>query len=285
MIPTIIHQIWFQGYQNVPKHLKDYSDSWRKNNSEYTFMFWDQITIEKLIDDIAVDWITETYNHFDIMIQKIDFAKYIILYYIGGIYIDIDVKSIKPLSFLGELLNSDLLVSEMPYDFWQRALFFVTGYTDTKVIVNNGIIMTRKNHPVLLDTMHNVEKYRDNLFKNRNKFLYIFNSTGPLVLTEALKNYIQKENIPKESKEIIIVDQTYFEGCDIGDIKYTGCEIPENAIGLHYYESAWVSDSEKKLLGVYYKIKDNIYFVVLLIVLVYFYIKLHRNNPPKYIDI
>ena len=43
--------------------------------------------IKRLLKDNYPKYL-KTYNAFPLMIQKIDFAKYVILYHYGGIYID-----------------------------------------------------------------------------------------------------------------------------------------------------------------------------------------------------
>lgn len=275
-IEKIIHQIWFQGYSQIPTHLKEYSETWKELNKNYKYTFWDSDRIDELLKNINVKWISDTYNELPLMIQKIDFAKYIILYYIGGIYIDIDVKCLKSLDTIIEKHHeATLIVSEIPKDNFQRFIFYITG-TRYQKIYNNGIIMCEKENSVLFNTIQLVHKYKNNSFKNYSKFLYIFYSTGPLVLTEAVYN--QKDDNLKDNQKVVFLDQSYLEACDIGQLKYTGCEIPEHAIGIHYYESAWVSDNEKFLLKIYYNMCEYKFYILLLIVFFYIY---YTNTNSK----
>lgn len=265
-IPKIIHQIWFQGEQFIPQHLVTYQNSWKENNQNYQYMFWDENYINDLIREINVDWITETYNFFPLMIQKIDFAKYVILYYIGGIYIDMDMKCLKPIDSLMELPNikiKKLVVSNLTFDFVQRVIFLITGNFNVKNLVNNGVIMCEPKHEIILDTMKYGYKNKDNFFKNISNFLYIFYSTGPLALSNALIDYTYKNK--NSINEIELLDQDYFEACDLGEIKSDKCKIPENAIGIHYYEASWNSKYENNLVKYYYFIKDNILLIILLL--------------------
>ena len=41
MIPHIIHQIWFQGEDNIPKKYPNYSKSWKEMNPKFKYIFWD----------------------------------------------------------------------------------------------------------------------------------------------------------------------------------------------------------------------------------------------------
>lgn len=277
MIPKIIHQIWFQGADFIPKHLVIYQNSWKEKNQDYRYMFWDMNSIKDLIKQANVVWITETYDNLPLMIQKIDFAKYIILYLIGGIYIDMDMKCLKPLSSLLELPNMNtkkVLLSNLTFDFIQRLIFLLTGNFNIRNIVNNGIIMCEAKHEIILNTMKYTYQNKDNFFKNKSNFLYIFYSTGPLALSNALIDYTNKNE--NKLDEIEILHQDYFEACDLGDIKNNNCKIPEKAIGIHYYEGSWNSKNENNLVTYYYFIKDNIILIILLLIILY-YIIYNRN--------
>lgn len=273
-IPKIIHQIWFQGEKFIPEHLVNYQKSWKEKNQDYQYMFWDRNYINDLIKQVNVNWITETYNNFPLMIQKIDFAKYIILYYIGGIYVDMDMKCIKSLNNLIELPNiktKKIVVSNLTYDFIQRVIFLLSGNFNVKNLVNNGVIMCEPKHEIILNTMKYGYQNKDNFFKNKSNFLYIFYSTGPLALSNALIDYTNQNKY--SLSEIEILDQSYFEGCDLGEVKNGTCKIPENAIGVHYYEASWNSNAENNLVKYYYFIKDNIILIILLLIVIYYLYK------------
>jgi mannosyltransferase OCH1-like enzyme len=274
-IPRIIHQIWFQGKENIPMHLLDYHNSWKKYNPNYTIIIWDETSINLLLSHIETKtefptWITNTYRNFPLMIQKIDFAKYIILYFLGGIYIDMDVKCIKSLDSLLELHNfkdKHIILSSLTFDFLQRCIFFLSGNFTITNLINNGIIMSMPKHDILLKTMLYTHKNKDNHFKNINNFLYIFYSTGPLALSNAINSYNQTNDT---KNNVAILDESYFESCHVNNVKNNNCIIPNNAIGIHYYEMSWASNNEKRLVQLYNFIQNNIITILLLIFILYF---------------
>lgn len=275
-IPKIIHQIWFQGKETIPLHLIEYQNSWKTLNPNYKYMFWDDNSINQFIQNINLDWIKETYNNFSLLIQKIDFAKYVILYFMGGIYIDMDMKCIKPLDTLLELPNirdKKIILSSLTYDFAQRFVFLLSGHYDIHNLVNNGIIICEEKHDILFKTLTNCYKNKNNFFKNKSNFLYIFYSTGPLVLSNALIEYTSNQNENTKTDEIEILDQSYFEGCDLGKIKNKKCTIPPNAIGIHYYEASWASNNERHVVNMYYFLKNNFILIMIFFVLVYYLYK------------
>ena len=101
MIPKIIHQIWFQGENNIPEEYPNYSKSWKKLNPEYKYIFWSGDKMRKLIKE-KYPWFLKRYDEYPNMIQRIDSAKYFILHQFGGLLPDLDCECIKPITPLIE---------------------------------------------------------------------------------------------------------------------------------------------------------------------------------------
>jgi mannosyltransferase OCH1-like enzyme len=238
-------------------------------------MFWDQKSIEILIDSIEdkeLLWIKETYYFFNLIIQKIDFAKYVILYFYGGIYLDFDIKCIKTLDNILESEDArkkEIILSALTYEFTHRIFMYISGHYDTKSLVNNGVMMAIPRHEFIYKLMKLVNIHKNNSFRHINNFFYIFNSTGPVIVSKCLYNHIKDNN----GDDIYVLDQSYFEACDIYKVK-NNCILPENAVGSHIYENSWSTDREKRLIDIYYKyIKEkyirSIIIIVLIIIIIY----------------
>ena len=102
----IIHQIFFnigkgelkdiKPFYKCYKHNKEYC---KKNNIKYKL--WSRKQVEKLLEKPKNKEFKKLYYDFDQDIMRIDFARYLILWNFGGIYIDLDIcimnKSIKSL--------------------------------------------------------------------------------------------------------------------------------------------------------------------------------------------
>ena len=258
-IPKIIHQIWFQGEENIPEHLKEYHKTWIDNNPKFEVKVWDEKSIQEVLIKFNDKETTDMYNNYIYIIQKIDLAKYIILYIYGGIYIDMDVKSLQPITddFLGD---NDVILSK----FMNNFLFPIMPN-----IINNGVIMNVPRHPILLYTIEEAKKNKDSFSYYINKTIYIFSSTGPICLTVAT-NKFKSEN---DSSKIKIVDGTYFEACDFIEIHNKECKSsPDHAIGLHMYESSWIDtfDFDNIILNILLFIVKYKYLFLFVIVLIFF---------------
>jgi len=96
MIPKIIHNIWIQGYENLPNENKVSYASIKKLNTEWEFMIWDDDMIKKLLKKYPFLYNmyikTNNYTVIDNNTIKSDIARYIIMKEYGGLYFDIDFK-------------------------------------------------------------------------------------------------------------------------------------------------------------------------------------------------
>ena len=123
MIPKIIHLIWWQGYMNIPNKFIKNIDSWKHHNPNYKIIIWDNKSITKFIKKIY----PKNYiilNRYFKMIQKIDFSKYLILYYYGGCYVDIDILCNNSLDLF---INQDKLNASLFYFTKFRIMPFING--------------------------------------------------------------------------------------------------------------------------------------------------------------
>jgi len=94
MIPKIIHNIWIQGYENLPNENKVSYASIKKLNPEWEFMIWDDDMIKKLLKKYPFLYNmyikTNNYTVIDNNTIKSDIARYIIMKEYGGLYFDMD---------------------------------------------------------------------------------------------------------------------------------------------------------------------------------------------------
>lgn len=265
-IPRIIHQIWYQGELNVPSHLQAYRQTWMDIHKKYVFVLWDKDRIEALINSLPRS-IKKLYYSYELMIQRIDFAKYIILYIYGGIYIDMDVKCLKSLDTIYEKYSDkNVILSLCPYNFFHALSLRLVGLRGDEKLINNGVIACTPNNSFLLNVIEQAKKNRQTIFEAlpRN-FLHIFYTTGPVMVTHAFRN-------TKKRQDIVVLDNTYFEACDIDNVR-KGCVPPSHAVALHVYEGSWVSSTEKSFINMYFFLERNSRILLCILIVLYIIIK------------
>ena len=130
--------------------------------------------MEALLDKPKNKEYKAVYYAFDQDIMRIDFGRYLILWNLGGIYIDLDIfvipsKSIKPL--------------------FEKEFFFVRWH-DSK-LPYNAILGTQKENPLYKDILdHCKESYyekRKNPIYKKWKGRFVFQTTGHFMLQRVLK--------------------------------------------------------------------------------------------------
>ena len=258
MIPKIIHQIWFQDSNkskifsnkiefnynkiiksNIPFELKYDMISIIAKNPKYYYLLWNENLIKKfLIKNYPNIYLL--YKNLEFMIQKIDLAKYIILYHFGGIVVDVDVKAIKSFDYFFKLFKNDgIYFSKMPKfnDLEKFATQLVYKFEMNYDYINNGIIISRPNHPILMDFVNNISINK----QTNNDCFYmakVFNITGPAMVTNTIYSNKLKYN------DLFILNNIYFEPCYGKDIT---CNIGNNTICFHKHKSVWISNWHNKM--------------------------------------
>jgi mannosyltransferase OCH1-like enzyme len=101
--PRIIHQMWLDVKANdntvPPKKFLDWGfpQSWKELNPEFDYQFWNRTKILTLfnVPELAKYksfWLGELSSQ---IILQADFARFMIQYYIGGVYIDMGISPFK----------------------------------------------------------------------------------------------------------------------------------------------------------------------------------------------
>jgi hypothetical protein len=169
-IPKRIYQTWKS--REVNEKVAECINSLKSANPTYEYyLFGDKECREYLIENYPPAYI----RAFDDLIPgafKADFWRYAILAKEGGVYIDLDLKPLKPLDYI---LGDDLFITIKDR----------VEYTDSYAIYQ-AFIATVPNHPFLIETLTHV-------LKNIQDHYYGYNPlsiTGPIAMGNSLKNLL-----------------------------------------------------------------------------------------------
>lgn len=94
MVSKTIHQIWWQGKEDVPAHFQPLQQSWDVHHKNWQHKLWDESAIVALVNE-SYQWFAPTFHALPSKIQKADAARYVILHHEGGIYADLDVEAFR----------------------------------------------------------------------------------------------------------------------------------------------------------------------------------------------
>lgn len=193
-VPKIIHQIWFQGYDNLGKEMKDLIKHNLELNPGWKYMFWDENKINDFIKNNEDSYVYEAYMKINPIFKamKADLARYIIIYHFGGIYIDIKAKIFNKLdNFIDNTkfnISDGLFFYPIPsflkynkgYEYSQFAIISPKYFHLIRILINEVC-----NNIYNYDKINIVYKLLPNHYKIT---LY----SGPLIYTKVLDSYLKK---------------------------------------------------------------------------------------------
>lgn len=173
-MPKIFHQMW--STDNVPDKLKPIRHTCLEKNKDYTPVIW---THDLMVTFMAkkYPWFLDIYLNYPYQIQRVDVARYFILYHYGGVYLDMDCECKTSFSTIFKNMTKTHSVLVIETDLYG---------------ISNGFMGARKQDPFfafLIDRLPNFA------------FRYIFRhptiiiSSGPLFVTRSWNNYEGKSSI------------------------------------------------------------------------------------------
>lgn len=170
-IPRVIYQTYYT--TSLPLVTRFFIWRMKWMNAGFGYEFYDDVRIEKFMKEECGPEIYKAYKRITIGAAKADFFRYNILYKKGGVYLDIDSTTRKPLR---DLIKDDdhAIISKEgnPNMYVQWALVYEAG------------------HPFLKKT---IEKILDNIAANRYPN-DVHQMTGPSVYSDAIRACLQEDS-------------------------------------------------------------------------------------------
>lgn len=169
MIEKNIFQSWYT--KTVHPLVKAQIDYLRYINPEYKYWLYTDDDMDKFVNEHFTGVIANCYNRLNIIVAKVDFWRYLVLYKYGGVYLDMDSSINYPLRKLIRPDDEAIITAEgCPNTYVQWALIF------------------KKEHPILKRT---IELIVDNIQHNRHPH-NVHAMTGPAVYTQAINDIHMK---------------------------------------------------------------------------------------------
>lgn len=187
-IPYIIHNMWiskdtpFENV-NIPEKYSKNIKTLYENNKNFEFKYWSGKDILDLIKDYFPQYL-DYYIQLEPNICKCDFARFIVVYIYGGLYIDLDFYCKKNLS---KLLTGDSYFVYEPKEHFKNGIY-----------LSNGFFASCKNNKFILGWI-------DQMKKNKN-ISDVLRKTGPIGLYEYYKNNKNKVLFGDTCDVISIID-------------------------------------------------------------------------------
>lgn len=172
--PKKIHQIFFViNSPLMPEKWSEYHEMWKASHPEYEVVLWSLDMVTELIRELRPEFlpIFEAYPH---PIQRVDAARPFILYTHGGVYVDLDTsprRNITPLLDAYFSAGTGVLLAKNQHNPRWLSNWFMASTQRNKFwthVIDMMIRRSRSFYPT--------------------KHLEIMKTTGPLLLTDAVRS-------------------------------------------------------------------------------------------------
>lgn len=214
-IPRVIHYCWFGGGEKTELVLKCI-ESWKKYCPDYVIKEWNETNFDVNIND----YVKEAYEKKKWAFVS-DYARLVVVYKNGGVYLDTDVELIK---------NID--------DVLSNNAFYGSDGEEVNTGLGFGAVKGDKSVKKML------EQYEGLHFVDENG--KPDTTPCPIRNTNALKEFFGKDlNLFETNKKngVIVYPPEYFSPLDYDTHKM---KITDNTYSIHWYGESWLSNRKKK---------------------------------------
>lgn len=229
MIPKIIHQVWEGAHEPLPEFNKKLATTWKINFPGWQYEFWDKKRMETFINNFFPE-MKNIYFGYKYDIQRWDIIRYLILYKIGGLYVDFDYECLQ--TFDGIIEDEQKCYFAMETEEHCQAF-------DKKIYFNNALMITPPHHLFFKNIIDHL--YSATQSYSLGKFQDVLRSTGPLMLTQLYEKFNEKETIkllPSEFVSPWSQNDVYAYVNHKADEDYLDQKL-DKAIAIHYFGGSW----------------------------------------------
>jgi mannosyltransferase OCH1-like enzyme len=229
MIPHIIHQIWDERSRELPPFLAELGETWKKCHPSWQYEYWDYKRMENFITSQYPEW-NEMYHGLTYDAQRWDIIRYLILYKMGGLYVDFDYECFEAV---------DKYLEEKSCCFGMEHEEHARLYNKKYPIISNAFIASIPKHPFIMHLLETVKKVKSSAI---DKPTYVLETTGPHMISETYRKYSQKHKVNILPAELIApLSRNEVTGYIRGSIDTNIIEKKiEKSIAIHYFLGTWI---------------------------------------------
>lgn len=237
MIPKIIHQIWSGIDGPLPEHFRMLGETWKKTYPDWEYIQWDKGMMDAFMERCFPQFV-DIFARFPYNVQRWDAIRYLILYQMGGMYVDFDYESLRPMD--GLLAGRECCFALEPDS--HRRVF----KRPVERVFNNALMLSVPGHPFMRTVIEGV--FTEESLKGGwgSKDLCVLNTTGPWKLID-----LYEALMPERQAGIYLIPAKYVTPFDVpqafrvrsGEISDELEQCLEEAYAVHYFFGNWRYDN------------------------------------------
>lgn len=235
-----------QGEDHIPPTYKAYSDTLRRWNPEMTYRVWDDASLRRVCYSLHPRYGT-AYDRCRYMHQRVDFGRYCVVLAYGGITIDMDVKPLKPLTHVIEMIPpSSLGVSQFPLSTVESSIFAMRQ--QTWWLNNATLIAHQARLPACRRLVDRIAmRLLGTWWRWMPHSMAVLYTTGPMAFMEAFIHHIPHH-------EWTMLPHAYFEPCSGFD---PTCAPSADSVVNHVHDATWQSGWYSWSIRQFYRVKRH----------------------------
>lgn len=219
-IPKVLHQTWKDS--QVPPAFSDYVASWKANHPDWEYRLWTDVDNRRFIAE-HYSWFLDWYDAYPRPIQRADAARYFILHKYGGLYVDLDFLSRKPITPL--LRGRQCVLGVEPPQHCRQF--------GVEKLVCNALMASVSGHPFFDAVIHQLPEFVDRVECAQP----VLSSTGPLMLTRVY------EKFPAKGTMDVLPSQYFYplnldEAAEFRLLGKTHADLSDS-VAVHLYYGNW----------------------------------------------
>ena len=232
-IPKIIHQIWSGIDEPISPFFKKLGKTWRKSYPNWEYIQWNNDMMNSFIKEYYPEY-RNIYNRLPYNVQRWDAIRYLILYQMGGMYVDFDYESLKPID---ELVNDKNCCFALEPDSHRRVF-----KKEVEQVFNNALMLSTPKHLFMKKIINSI--FTENTLREKweSKDLCVLNTTGPWKLIDLYYDLTKEEQ-----NDIYLIPAKYVTPFDVpqafrirrGEISDELDQCLEEAYAVHYFFGNW----------------------------------------------
>jgi mannosyltransferase OCH1-like enzyme len=265
----VIHQIWYDlgNGEKVPDKYLPNIQSIKNNESDWRYQLWTKSEGDIFMMRHFPQYFS-IYENVKYPIMKIDILRCCLLYYYGGMYVDMDYKFFRDIDeYISKVIKNqpsvEILINQTPDTL-------LTKFLDKKV--SNSLIIATTPQTIFLKDLIN-EMFRRILNETSNFHIqYVMKTTGPGLWNDMLEKW-KKDKNADYNRKIHILPNDQFNYCNDCNVCKPSADKPKYAV--HSYDSLWNKAWWLQIRKIY-SCYENIVIITLLILIIFIFYAIFR---------
>ena len=168
-IPHILHQTWKSS--ELPAAFSEFQARWRAMHPGWSYRLWTDADNDQFVKTHYPTWY-ELYRSFEREIFRADMVRCLYLHHFGGVYVDLDIEPLRPLTHL--IARHSCLLGTEPEVHAQRL------WRKSR-LVSNAIMASEPGHPFWLRMLNEIAR-RARSPEQASSSKNPVDTTGPITL-------------------------------------------------------------------------------------------------------